>query len=94
MPLGKALNVAEIFRIDGFKVVLFSDDHSPPHVHVRKGDFEVKVNISGDRAELMIGEEKSKRAANKKLRKQALKIVNDNLETLMAEWRKIDAERS
>lgn len=86
--------MAEIFRIDGFKVVVFSDDHSPPHVHVRKDDFEVKVDILGDRAELMIGEEKRKRAADKKLRKQALKIVNDNLETLMAEWRKIDAECS
>jgi Domain of unknown function (DUF4160) len=85
--------VAEIFRLNGFKVVIFSDDHNPPHVHVRKGDFEVKIDISGDRAALMAGEENSNRAADKKLRKQALKIADDNLTMLMSEWRLVDAER-
>ncbi len=86
--------MAEIFRLNGFKVVIFSDDHDPPHVHIRKGDFEVKIDISGDRAALMAGEENSKRAADQKLRKQALKIANDNLAMLMDEWRQIDAERN
>ncbi|MEL6468300.1 MAG: DUF4160 domain-containing protein [Cyanobacteria bacterium J06614_10] len=86
--------MAEILRIDGFKIVIFSDDHNPAHVHVRKGEFEVKINISGDRAELMSGEENSKRAANRKLRRQAVEIVNDNLKMLINEWRRIDAERS
>lgn len=86
--------MAEIFRLNGFKVVIFSDDHDPPHVHIRKGDFEVKIDISGDRAALVAGEENSQRAADQKLRKQALKIANDNLTMLMNEWREIDAERS
>lgn len=85
--------MAEIFRLNGFKVVIFSDDHNPPHVHIRKGDFEVKIDISGERAELMAGEENSRQAADKKLRKQALKIADDNLVTLINEWRQIDAER-
>ena len=85
--------MAEIFRLNGFKVVIFSDDHDPPHVHIRKGEFEVKIDISGERAELMVGEEKSRRAADKKLRKQALRIADDNIEMLMNEWRQIDAER-
>lgn len=85
--------MAEVFRLNGFKVVIFSDDHDPPHVHIRKGDFEVKIDISGEEAELMGGEANSKRAADKKLRKQALKIANDNLAMLMDEWRQIDAER-
>ncbi|MEM8505482.1 MAG: DUF4160 domain-containing protein [Cyanobacteria bacterium P01_D01_bin.1] len=85
--------MAEVFRIDGFKVVIFSDDHNPPHVHVRKGEFEVKINIAGEQAELMIGEENNRRAADRRLRKQAVKIANDNLVRLMDEWRRIDAER-
>jgi len=85
--------MAELFRINGFKVVIFSDDHNPPHVHIRKRDFEVKIDISGARAELMKGEENSRRAADTKMRKQALKIADDNLAMLMDEWRKIDAER-
>lgn len=44
--------MAEIFRLNGFKVVIFSDDHDPPHVHIRKGNFEVKIDISGDFAVL------------------------------------------
>jgi hypothetical protein len=86
--------MAEVFRLDGFKVVIFSDDHDPPHVHIRKGDFEVKIDISGDRAVLMAGEESSKRAADQRLRKRAMKIADDNLAMLMDEWRRIDAERS
>ncbi len=49
--------------------------------------------ISGEQAALMVGEENSRRASNRKLRKQALKIANDNLEVLMNEWRQLDAER-
>lgn len=86
--------MAEIFRLNSFKVVIFSDDHDPPHVHIRKGDFEIKIDISGDRAALIADEENSKRAADQKLRKQALKIANDNLAMLMGEWRQIDAERN
>ncbi len=85
--------MAEVFRLNGFKIVIFSDDHDLPHIHVRKGDFEVKIDISGNCAELMAGEESNRRAANKKMRKQALKIANDNLTMLIGGWRKIDAER-
>lgn len=86
--------MGEIFRVKGFKVVVFSDDHNPPHVHIRKGDFEVKIDISGEQAKLVSGEENSRRAADKKLRKQALKIADDNLKMFLKEWRQIDAERS
>ena len=41
----------------------------------------------------MSGEELNKRAADRKLRKQAISIVDDNLAMLMSEWRRIDAER-
>jgi hypothetical protein len=36
---------------------------------------------------LITGEETSKRAADRKLRKQALKIAKDNLTMIMSEWR-------
>lgn len=86
--------MGEVLRVNGFKVVIFSDDHNPPHVHIRKGGFEVKIDISGEHAKLILGEGKSRRAADQKLRKQAMKIADDNLKKLMEEWRRIDAERS
>ncbi len=31
-----------VSRQDGFRVVIYTDDHEPPHVHVLKGETEVK----------------------------------------------------
>lgn len=91
--ISQGLTVAELFKINGFKVVIFSDDHDPPHIHSRKGNFEVKIDISGESAKLMAGEENSRRADDKKPRKQALKIADDNLAILIKEWERIDEER-
>ena len=78
-----------ISPIDGFKFVIYFDDHSPLHVHVKKDSFEVKVNIEGEVAVLMRGEEKRRVASNKKYVKQALKLVNENIETIKQRWEDI-----
>ena len=54
----------------------------------------MQQRLSGEQAKLVSGEENSRRAADKKLRKQALKIADDNLKMFLKEWRQIDAERS
>ena len=64
-----------------------SNDHEPSHVHVEKGDFATKIDISGDCAVLMRGEEGKRTAKNLKLRKKALQIANAHLEALKEEWR-------
>ena len=48
----------------------------------------------GQKAKLISGEGKSRRASDKKHRKQAMKIEDDNLQVLMDERKRIDAERS
>lgn len=75
--------MAEIFRLNGFQFFMPSNDHEPAHVHVRNAEFTIKIDISGDQAEIM--DEVSK---DKKLQKQALKIANDNLVLLQSAWRK------
>jgi hypothetical protein len=35
-----------IIRKNGFRVVIYPNDHSPPHVHVLKQDGEVRVELS------------------------------------------------
>ncbi len=79
--------------IDGFRFFILSNDHRPAHVHVRrgrgKGAFEVKIDISGSEAILVKGEESSRAAADAKLRKKAISLVNENLEELQTVWRKI-----
>jgi Domain of unknown function (DUF4160) len=34
-----------IFREDGFRIVIFTDDHMPPHVHIFKSGAEVKIEL-------------------------------------------------
>lgn len=75
--------MAEIFRLNGFQFFMPSNDHEPPHVHVRNAQFKIKIDISGDQAEIMDVISK-----DKKLQKQALKIANDNLALLQLAWRK------
>ena len=79
--------------IDGLRFFILSNDHEPAHVHVRKGKgkgaFEVRVDISGDEAILMKGEEYSRAASDAKLRKKAIRLVNENLTELKEVWEEI-----
>ena len=72
--------------INGFKFVIYFDDHTPLHVHVKKDEFEVKIDIEGDRAVLMKGEENRRVASNRQYVKQALRLVNDNLKPIRLRW--------
>ncbi|MEL7053154.1 MAG: DUF4160 domain-containing protein [Cyanobacteria bacterium J06634_6] len=79
--------------IDGFRFFVLSNDHEPAHVHVRKGKgkgaFEVKIDISGSEAILVKGEEHSRAAADAKLRRKAMKLVNEHLKELQQVWKRI-----
>lgn len=63
------------------------NDHEPSHVHVEKGDFAAKIDISGDEAVLMKGEENKRTAKDPKHKKKALRLANINLQELKEEWR-------
>lgn len=76
--------------INGFKFVIYFDDHDPLHVHVKKDKFEAKVDITGNEATLMKGEESRRIASNKKYVKQALALVNANLETIKQRWEELE----
>ena len=79
--------------IDGFRFFILSNDHTPAHVHVRKGKgkgaFEVRVDISGTEAILMKGEENSRAASDAKSRRKALRLVNEHLQELKIVWKEI-----
>jgi hypothetical protein len=85
--------MAEIFRIKGYKFYIPSLDHDPAHVHVKKGDFTTRIDISGDRAVWMAGEESNPAAQDRKLRKVAITIANQNLIELKRRWEGIDRGR-
>ncbi len=79
--------MGNVLTIGGFRFFMPPNDHEPSHVHVEKGDFATKIDISGDEATLMKGEENKRAAKDPKLKKKALRLANDNLQELKAEWR-------
>lgn len=85
--------MAEIFRIKGYKFYIPSLDHDPAHVHVKKGGFTTRIDISGEQAVWMVGEETNPAAQDRKLRKAAIAIANQNLIELKRRWEGIDRGR-
>jgi Domain of unknown function (DUF4160) len=72
-----------ILRESGFAVMVYTDDHRPMHVHVWhqgneavleiEGEVHIRENIGMSRAHL----------------RRAVRIIEDNLESLRNEWRRI-----
>lgn len=74
--------MAEIFRVRGIKFIIYSDDHDPEHCHAKSAEFEVKIDISGDKPVLMnVATGGSKEA---KFQKNALKLALARLDELKA----------
>ena len=74
-----------VLRAEGFRILIFSDDHEPAHVHVF-GDGEAKINLSGpnDRPELIwaVG---MKHADIRK----SMRLIERNREALLVGWNEI-----
>ena len=74
-----------IHRAHGLRVIIFTDDHEPAHVHVF-GDGQAKINLIGPNgspalvwAEGMKGNEL----------RRAVQLVRDQQERFLARWREI-----
>lgn len=74
-----------IHRAHGLRIIIFTDDHEPAHVHVF-GDGQAKVNLIGtDGAPVLVWAEGMK--ANDLRR--AMQIVRDKQAQFLARWREI-----
>ena len=71
-----------VLRAGNLRVIIYTDDHPPPHVHVF-GDGEIKIALTGpdDRARLV-------RVVGADLResRRALHIVREKRDYLLARW--------
>lgn len=74
-----------IYRAHGLRVIIFSDDHEPAHVHVF-GDGQAKINLTGPNGtpELIWAEGMK---ANDLRR--AMQLVRDQQAQFLAKWREI-----
>ena len=74
-----------IHRAHGLRIIIFTDDHEPAHVHVF-GDGQAKINLVGpDGVPVLVWAEGMK--ANDLRR--AMKLVRDQQEQFLAKWREI-----
>jgi hypothetical protein len=71
-----------VMRFKNFRVVIFSNDHLPEHVHILGPDFELKVSI-GD-CECYYA-----RGVDRVTISRMEKFVNKHQELLLETWRSI-----
>lgn len=75
-----------IININGYRVIIWPDDHAPPHVHVFKGNGEAKISIgtSSELPRLITIHTLSRQEI-----RQAWEIVANNQGILSTAWEKI-----
>ena len=74
-----------VHREGGFRVVIYSNDHDPAHVHVI-GDGEVVINLLGADGQPEVRQAYG--ATNADIGK-ALRIVTEQRAMLLAKWQEI-----
>lgn len=74
-----------IHRAHGLRIVIFTDDHEPAHVHVF-GDGHAKINLTGpDGGAGLVWAENMKRNETRR----AMAVVTEHREVFLARWREI-----
>jgi hypothetical protein len=66
--------------------MIFTNDHTPSHVHIFKAGTEVVINLGAGTAGPEIREVNGMTKGNVK---KAVRLVEENLESLREEWRRI-----
>ena len=75
-----------VLRQRGFEIKIRTDDHDPPHVHIKYGGEEVVINLGIGINGPMIREIRGMSRPNIR---RAMDIVNANNDLLLGEWRRI-----
>ncbi len=87
--MGYNKRVPTIIRVEKYSVVIYTNDHPPPHVHVRFGKCSVRVAIS--EGTVTVGPTDGKPKAQEVRR--AVEIVADHLEECLKKWSQLFDER-
>lgn len=75
------ITMPEIYRIFGFKIRFYSDDHEPIHVHIVGHDGVARFELQGEKFVLMQSE-KIKVSDLNRLQKS----VNENADIIIDRW--------
>jgi len=75
-----------ILEKDGFRIIIRTRDHNPPHVHVYKADGQITIALGSETEPIAIVANWMK---NRLDTKKAVAIVEENQLHLLAKWREI-----
>jgi hypothetical protein len=84
----KSLAMPNVLRQDGFRIVIYLDDHLPSHVHVFRAEEEVKISLGSDIEPPQILELRGKPRTGVK----ALEIVMQHQTALLQAWENIHGQ--
>ncbi len=68
-----------ILTIDGFRFFFFSNEHTPSHIHIEKGDIYARIEIET----LKVTDSYN---ANPKILKKLIGYIKSNKNRLQGEW--------
>lgn len=74
-----------LLRDKGLRVLVNPGDHEPLHVHVINGELEVKIDISGEAAQVLEKGHKHRNTTTAKHTRAAIALCQANLPYLKAE---------
>ena len=77
-----------VLRQDGYEIRIYINDHTPSHVHVIKADVAAIINLGDENVTPKIDENFG---LKKNDLKKALRIVENNQNFLLEQWRQIHA---
>ena len=67
------------------RIIVYPGDHPPTHVHVKDDQYEVKVDISGDTAQVMHPSKKERFKTTSQFTAKVLQLCQANLDFLKEE---------
>ena len=75
-----------ILRLEGLRIMIYVNDHPPPHVHVIKAGAQARIALGSDagRASLIANDGLSRRELA-----VAIEAVDQNRPLLLQRWREI-----
>jgi hypothetical protein len=82
-PKRQVIVMPTVLRHNGFRMVMFPNDHRPPHVHVYDADGSAVIEVE---PAVAVREAFGMRQPNVA---KAVRLVAESREFLMAKWRKI-----
>jgi Domain of unknown function (DUF4160) len=75
-----------VLRVDGLRIVIWPNDHTPPHVHVFSAEAEATIELGEAGRHPRLRENLRMKPA---VLTKALQAVFDHQEMLMQKWREI-----